>query len=148
MQLYRFPRLFPSLFQGRTVQPIDDYPSHLLRTLQDLAPWSDAPRVVLLTPGVFNSAYFEHSYLAQQMGIALVEGRGVLDGKRRVISEMTPTEAETMLRKGKKRLSQDTLGHLAGGLRAARAGVRHSRSCPRCRAVRRSASVRTGARRT
>jgi uncharacterized circularly permuted ATP-grasp superfamily protein len=75
--------LFPSLFQGRTVQPIDDYPSHLLRTLQDLAPWSDAPRVVLLTPGVFNSAYFEHSYLAQQMGIALVEGRDLIceDGR-------------------------------------------------------------------
>ena len=76
-------RLFPSLFAGRTVQPIDDYPSHLLRTLQDLAPWSDAPRVVLLTPGVFNSAYVEHSYLAQQMGIALVEGRDLIceDGR-------------------------------------------------------------------
>ncbi|MFL2506916.1 MAG: circularly permuted type 2 ATP-grasp protein [Parasynechococcus sp.] len=76
-------RLFPSLFEGRIVQPIDDYPSHLLRTLQDLAPWSDAPRVVLLTPGVFNSAYFEHSYLAQQMGITLVEGRDLIceDGR-------------------------------------------------------------------
>ena len=71
-------RLFPKLFEGRFVQPIDDYPSHLLRTLQDLAPWSDAPRVALLTPGVFNSAYFEHSYLAQQMGIALVEGRDLV----------------------------------------------------------------------
>ena len=68
-------RMFPSLFAGRTVQPIDDYPSHLLQTLRDLAPWTEQPRVVLLTPGVFNSAYFEHSYLAQQMGIALVEGR-------------------------------------------------------------------------
>ena len=77
-------RLFPSLFAGRTVQPIDDYPSHLLRTLQDLAPWSDAPRVVLLTPGVFNSAYFEHSYLAQQMGIALVEGRDLICEEGRV----------------------------------------------------------------
>lgn len=76
-------RLFPNLFEGRTVQPIDDYPSHLLRTLQDLAPWNDAPRVVLLTPGVFNSAYFEHSYLAQQMGIPLVEGRDLIceDGR-------------------------------------------------------------------
>ena len=58
-------RLFSGLFEGRAVQPIDDYPSHLLRTLQDLAPWSDTPRVAILTPGVFNSAYFEHSYLAQ-----------------------------------------------------------------------------------
>ena len=76
-------RLFSGLFEGRAVQPIDDYPSHLLRTLQDLAPWSDAPRVVILTPGVFNSAYFEHSYLAQQMGIPLVEGRDLIceDGR-------------------------------------------------------------------
>ena len=71
-------RLFSGLFEGRAVQPIDDYPSHLLRTLQDLAPWSDTPRVAILTPGVFNSAYFEHSYLAQQMGIPLVEGRDLV----------------------------------------------------------------------
>jgi uncharacterized circularly permuted ATP-grasp superfamily protein len=71
-------RLFPSLFEGRQIQAIDDYPSHLLRTLQDLAPWSETPRVALLTPGVFNSAYFEHSYLAQQMGITLVEGRDLI----------------------------------------------------------------------
>jgi uncharacterized circularly permuted ATP-grasp superfamily protein len=68
-------RMFPSLFSGRTVQPIDRYPSQLLQTLRDLAPWTESPKVVLLTPGVFNSAYFEHSYLAQQMGIPLVEGR-------------------------------------------------------------------------
>ena len=77
-------RLFPSLFRGRTVQPIDDYPSHLLRTLQELAPWSDSPRAVILTPGVFNSAYFEHSYLAQQMGIPLVEGRDLICEEGRV----------------------------------------------------------------
>jgi len=77
-------QLFPSLFAGRAVQPIDDYPSHLLRTLQDMAPWSDSPRVVLLTPGVFNSAYFEHSYLAQQMGIPLVEGRDLFCDEGRV----------------------------------------------------------------
>ena len=68
-------QMFPSLFSGRGVQPIDRYPSQLLHTLRELAPWTDTPRVVLLTPGVFNSAYFEHSYLAQQMGIPLVEGR-------------------------------------------------------------------------
>ena len=67
--------MFPSLFSGRVVQPIDRYPSQLLQTLRDLAPWTASPRVVLLTPGVFNSAYFEHSYLAQQMGIPIVEGR-------------------------------------------------------------------------
>ena len=65
-------------------KPIDDYPSHLLRTLQDLAPWSESPTGrAILTPGVFNSAYFEHSYLAQQMGIPLVEGRDLIceDGR-------------------------------------------------------------------
>ena len=77
-------RLFSGLFEGRAVQPIDDYPSHLLRTLQDLAPWSEAPRVAILTPGVFNSAYFEHSYLAQEMGIHLVEGRDLVCDADRV----------------------------------------------------------------
>ena len=71
-------RMFPSLFQGRTVQPIDNYPSRLLQTLCELAPWTDQPKVVLLSPGVYNSAYFEHSYLAQQMGIQLVEGRDLM----------------------------------------------------------------------
>ena len=77
-------RMFPSLFSGRTVQPIDDYPSRLLQTLRELAPWTDTPKVVLLTPGVFNSAYFEHSYLAQQMGIQLVEGRDLICQDERV----------------------------------------------------------------
>ncbi|MGL6134384.1 MAG: circularly permuted type 2 ATP-grasp protein [Prochlorococcaceae cyanobacterium] len=77
-------RMFPSLFSGRTVQPIDDYPSHLLRSLRELAPWTETPNVVLLTPGVYNSAYFEHSYLAQQMGIQLVEGRDLVVQNERV----------------------------------------------------------------
>ena len=71
-------RIFPSLFTGRIVRPIDDYPSYLLKSLQELAVWTDSPKVVLLTPGVFNSAYFEHSYLAQQMGVQLVEGNDLV----------------------------------------------------------------------
>ena len=71
-------RIFPSLFNGRIVRPIEDYPSYLLKSLQELAVWTDSPKVVLLTPGVFNSAYFEHSYLAQQMGIHLVEGTDLI----------------------------------------------------------------------
>ena len=51
-------RIFPNLFSGRIVRPIDDYPSYLLKTLQELAPWTDTPKIVLLTPGIFNSAYF------------------------------------------------------------------------------------------
>ena len=71
-------RIFPSLFTGRIVRPIDVYPSYLLKSLQELAVWTDNPKVVLLTPGVFNSAYFEHSYLAQQMGVQLVEGNDLV----------------------------------------------------------------------
>jgi uncharacterized circularly permuted ATP-grasp superfamily protein len=75
-------RVFPSLFGDYGVSPIDHYPQALLATLRALAPenhsGSREPTVVLLTPGVFNSAYFEHTFLAQQMGIELVEGRDLL----------------------------------------------------------------------
>ncbi|MBE9061912.1 circularly permuted type 2 ATP-grasp protein [cf. Phormidesmis sp. LEGE 11477] len=66
---------FPSLFEALDIKAVDDYPSQLLGTLRALAPdYISNPTVVLLTPGSFNSAYFEHSFLAQQMGITLVEG--------------------------------------------------------------------------
>lgn len=70
-------RTFPQVFEGLQVRPVVEYPSMLLQTLESIAP-SDVttkPVVVLLTPGMYNSAYFEHSYLAQKMGIPLVEGR-------------------------------------------------------------------------
>ena len=70
--------IFPNLFSGRIVKPIDEYPSFLLKTLQELAVWTDTPKIVLLTPGIFNSAYFEHSYLAQEMGIQLVQGHDLI----------------------------------------------------------------------
>jgi len=58
---------------------VEDYPERLLRTLQNLAPHlPNDPTVVVLTPGIFNSAYFEHSFLAQQMGVELVEGRDLV----------------------------------------------------------------------
>ncbi len=67
---------FPQLFETSSIRPVDDYPSRLLEALQYLAPQTDTtPKVVLLTPGVFNSAFFEHAFLARQMGIELVEGR-------------------------------------------------------------------------
>src|ERR1051326_6422895 len=76
-------RVFPTMFRDYGVWPIDHYTQALHTTLCTLAPvnWSgrNQPTVVLLTPGVFNSAYFEHTYLAQQMGIELVEGRDLLD---------------------------------------------------------------------
>ena len=68
-------RLFPEVFQASNILPIDDYTTQLYDTLADLSPRDgDRPVVVVLTPGIYNSAYFEHSYLAQQMGAFLVEG--------------------------------------------------------------------------
>jgi len=69
-------RVLPNLFRENAVRPIEDYAFHLLEALRSFAPLGrDEPNVVLLTPGVHNSAYFEHAFLAQQMGIELVEGR-------------------------------------------------------------------------
>ena len=72
-------RIFPGVFEGLSVRPVNGYPSHLLEMLESLAPHPDGPpRVVVLTPGIYNSAYFEHSFLAQQMGVQLVEGRDLV----------------------------------------------------------------------
>jgi uncharacterized circularly permuted ATP-grasp superfamily protein len=68
--------IFPQVFEGLAVRPVNEYPSRLLEMLESIAPRSvDRLCVVLLTPGMYNSAYFEHSFLAQQMGVQLVEGR-------------------------------------------------------------------------
>ena len=70
---------FPTLFDELDIKAVDDYPGQLLETLLELAPEHvHNPTVVLLSPGAFNSAYFEHSFLAQQMGITLVEGRDLI----------------------------------------------------------------------
>ncbi len=67
--------LFPEVFAASHIRPVSNYPIRLRDMLEYLAPEEvGSPRVVLLTPGIFNSAYFEHSFLAQQMGIELVEG--------------------------------------------------------------------------
>lgn len=72
-------RTFPQLFNSYGVRPIDHYPQMLLATLRSLAPEGrPEPNIVLLTPGVFNSAYFEHTFLARQMGVDLVEGRDLV----------------------------------------------------------------------
>ncbi|MFZ0592766.1 MAG: circularly permuted type 2 ATP-grasp protein [Bryobacteraceae bacterium] len=72
-------RIFPQLYHQYGVQPIEHYPRVLLATLRSLAPEGrPEPTIVLLTPGVYNSAYFEHAYLARQMGIELVEGRDLV----------------------------------------------------------------------
>ncbi|MGL5134366.1 MAG: circularly permuted type 2 ATP-grasp protein, partial [Planktothrix sp.] len=70
---------FPQLFAKLGIQPVDEYPSHLLDTLLNLVgDHISNPTVVVLTPGMYNSAYFEHSFLAQQMGVELVEGRDLV----------------------------------------------------------------------
>lgn len=75
-------RAFPNLYQTAGVRPVDNYPAELRKVLQHVAPENlssnDAPSVVLLTPGVYNSAYFEHAFLARQMGIPIVEGRDLV----------------------------------------------------------------------
>jgi uncharacterized circularly permuted ATP-grasp superfamily protein len=70
---------FPHLFANYGVRPIDQYGEALLSTLQSIRPFQHSePNIVLLTPGVFNSAYYEHTFLARQMGIHLVEGRDLV----------------------------------------------------------------------
>src|SRR5471030_1393179 len=71
-------RAFPAVFRSMGVRPIEHYPLELLATLRSLAPFHDDVSIAVLTPGVFNSAYFEHAFLARQMGVELVEGRDLL----------------------------------------------------------------------
>ncbi len=74
-------RLFPELFQAGHILPVDDYPTRLHDTLAALSPRpGKRPVICVLTPGIFNSAYFEHSYLAQKMGAILVEGSDLVVG--------------------------------------------------------------------
>ena len=74
-------RVFPELFRRQTILPVDDYPAALFDMLAALSPRPlDYPEIVVLTPGVYNSAYFEHAYLAQQMGAELVVGDDLVVG--------------------------------------------------------------------
>lgn len=83
-------RVFPQLFARYDVRPNDDYPAALLDVLKWIAPpRRNDPNIVLLSPGMFNSAYFEHSYLAQRMGIELVEGRDLVVDDNRVYMRTT-----------------------------------------------------------
>jgi uncharacterized circularly permuted ATP-grasp superfamily protein len=72
-------QVFPEMFEHASILPVDDYASQLFDMLASLSPRKlDFPRVVVLTPGIYNSAYFEHSYLAQRMGVDLVEGNDLV----------------------------------------------------------------------
>jgi len=78
-------QLFPELFQNVKVRPVENYPQLLRQSLASVAPpgTQDVPTVAVLTPGIYNSAYFEHAFLADQMGVELVEGSDlrVVDGR-------------------------------------------------------------------
>lgn len=74
-------RVLPELFKLLNISPVNDYPSHLASMLASLRPDLDNPNMVLLTPGIYNSAYFEHASLAHQAGLILLEGADLLVGK-------------------------------------------------------------------
>jgi len=83
-------RVFPQVFEQYDVRATDDYPAALLDVLRFIAPnRQHEPTIVLLTPGIFNSAYFEHTFLAQRMGIELVEGRDLVVDRNRVFMRTT-----------------------------------------------------------
>jgi uncharacterized circularly permuted ATP-grasp superfamily protein len=104
-------RVFPLLFQQHDVRATDDYPVALLDVLKYIAPpGSHDPQVVLLSPGIYNSAYFEHSFLAQRMGIELVEGRDLVVDQNRVY--MRTTRGRTRVEVIYRRIDDDFLDPL------------------------------------
>jgi uncharacterized circularly permuted ATP-grasp superfamily protein len=85
-------RAFPRFYQSSRVRRVDNYPSELLKALQFSSPpnlGNEQPNVVLLTPGVYNSAYFEHAFLARQMGVPIVEGRDLVVRDAKVYTRTT-----------------------------------------------------------
>jgi uncharacterized circularly permuted ATP-grasp superfamily protein len=105
-------RLFPELFACQSIQPVDHYPDLLLETLRAAAPRDvDNPTIVLLTPGHYNSAYFEHAFLASQMGVELVEGIDLFVQENTVFMRTTqgPQRVDVIYR----RIDDDFLDPLA-----------------------------------
>ncbi|WP_334120158.1 circularly permuted type 2 ATP-grasp protein [Limnobacter sp.] len=105
-------RLFPELFARNRVAPVEHYPDNLLENLRSVSPQnSNEPTVVLLTPGMYNSAYFEHAFLAQQMGIELVEGKDMFVDEEMLYMRTTqgPTRVDVIYR----RLDDDFIDPLA-----------------------------------
>ncbi|NBV75734.1 MAG: circularly permuted type 2 ATP-grasp protein, partial [Methylococcaceae bacterium] len=83
-------RLFPELFARHTVEPVEHYPQMLLDTLREAAPYGKSnPTIVVMTPGSYNSAYFEHAFLASQMGVELVEGQDLFVHNQKVFMHTT-----------------------------------------------------------
>ncbi len=105
-------RLFPELFANHTVEPVEHYPQMLLDTLRESAPEhiSD-PVIVVMTPGAYNSAYFEHAFLASQMGVELVEGQDLFVHQQKVY--MHTTEGPQQVHVIYRRVDDDFLDPLA-----------------------------------
>jgi uncharacterized circularly permuted ATP-grasp superfamily protein len=105
-------RLFPELFARNKIAPVDHYPDLLLDNLRSVAPMGvNDPTVVVMTPGMYNSAYFEHAFLAQQMGVELVEGKDLFVNDNAVYMRTTngPKRVDVIYR----RLDDDFLDPLA-----------------------------------
>ena len=95
-------RLFPEAFSSMPIAPIEHYPDLLLETLRSSAPVGvDEPNVVVMTPGMYNSAYFEHAFLAQQMGVELVEGKDLFvdDGLLYMRTTQGPQRVDVIYRR-------------------------------------------------
>ena len=94
-------RVFPRIFRNARVQPVDEYPMRLRDALLSVAPSRRRPRVVILTPGIFNSAYFEHAFLARRMGCELVQGADLFVDHDRVFVKTTrgPMPVEVIYRR-------------------------------------------------
>ena len=105
-------RLFPELFRHYPIAPVEHYPQLLLENLRAVAPrGANDPTVVLMTPGAYNSAYFEHAFLAQQMGIELVEGRDMFVKDNAVF--MRTTEGPKKIDVIYRRIDDDFIDPLA-----------------------------------
>lgn len=105
-------RLFPELFARHSVEPVEHYPQMLLDTLREAAPYGKSnPTIVVMTPGSYNSAYFEHAFLASQMGVELVEGQDLFVHKNQVFMHTTegPQQVDVIYR----RVDDDFLDPLA-----------------------------------
>jgi uncharacterized circularly permuted ATP-grasp superfamily protein len=105
-------RLFPELFARHRIAPVAHYPDLLLENLRSVAPLGvDDPTVVVMTPGMYNSAYFEHAFLAQQMGVELVEGKDLFVSDNTVFMRTTrgPKRVDVIYR----RIDDDFLDPLA-----------------------------------
>ncbi|GGB58311.1 hypothetical protein GCM10011316_32960 [Roseibium aquae] len=96
-------RMFPDLFQSYRVAPVEHYPDALRQTLESVAPdpAKSAQTVVILTPGIYNSAYFEHAFLADSMGVELVEGRDLFVDEGKVFMRTTrePQQVDVIYRR-------------------------------------------------